>query len=279
MISDFSSSDVDDRASAAASAGSYYDHPDKYVLVPYLVEALLDVEYGGGGTSVRMHAADSIGRLGIYDERAIKILISWLDDESVRGAELLEGIHTLEVFADHASDATPGLIRVMMNPPPSYSPHIQQAAVRALGAIGDPVAVPYLLSVFLSEYEQSWVRKSVAISLAYYGPEARCTVPHLVPLLDAEDPEVRSGAAIVISQATGNPFPDSESRNWDPERLGAWISEKGPDGEQLIVAAAKKWWQEVGRHQEWSTCDPEFEEELEPPMVKPTPTTPCDHEE
>ncbi len=259
MISGFSSPDVDERVHAVNRAGFYGDHLDKALLIPYLVESLLDAEYGGGGTSVRTFAAQSIGMLGIYDERAIKILISWLDDGSVvHGEELIYGIQTLKVFASYASDATPGLIRVMMNPPSSHRPHVQQAAVHTLGAIGDPVAVPYLLSVFLSADEQSWVRKSedVSISLAHYGPEAVCTVPYLVPLLDSLKPDVRAGAALVISRATGNTFPDSEQRNWDPELGGPWNFEQGPDSEYLIVAATKEWWQKVGQYQEWPQCTP-----------------------
>lgn len=259
LVSWFSSPDADERAHAVHWAGSYYNHPDKALLVPYLVEALSDSESGERGYRVRAYAAQSIRSLGIYDKRAIEILISWLDEEGLTGEELIQGITTLEAFACYASDATPGLIRVMMSPP-SHPHHVRQAAARALGAIGDPVAVPYLLLVLLSDDEEVWVRRSAAIALAHYGPEAVCAVPYLVSLLDSPESNVRISAAIVIGQATGNRFPDGERDNWMHEyesggySVGPWQFEESADGEYLIVIAAREWWQEDGQYQEWPQC-------------------------
>lgn len=259
LISDFSSPDVHERAGAANWAGSYSDHPSKALLVPYLVEALSDPD-----NEVRTFAASSIRRLGIYDERAIETLISWLDEEGHSGEELVQAITVLEVFASYASDATPGLIHVMMTPPyrSPYYRQVREAATRALVAIRDPLAVPYLLSILLSTDEQSWVRKSAAIALAEYGPTAVCSVPYLVPLLDSPEPDVRISAAIVISQATGNAFPDSEKDNWAIElveggghSIGPWRFEQDTDGEYLIVTAAKEWWQEIGQYEDWPQCN------------------------
>jgi hypothetical protein len=259
VIAGFSSPDANERVYAADWAGFYHDHPDKMLLIPYLVEALSDPACGERDFSVRGYAAQSLRGLGIYNERAIEILVSWLDEEGLTGDELIQGIYTLEAFAGYASDATPGLIRVMMNPP--SQPHrIRQATARALSAISDPGAVPYLLLVFLSNDEETWVRKSTAIALAYYGPEAVCTVPYLVSLLDSPELDVRVGAAIVISQATGNQFPDSERDNWMYEyqgggySVGSWQFEKNTDGELLIVVAAEEWWHELGQYQEWPQC-------------------------
>lgn len=264
LIAGFSSPEPSERAHAAKWAGFYYDHPDKALLVPYLVEALSDPECGERGFSVRGYAAQSIRMLGIYDERAIKILISWLDEGGYSGEELLQGIGALEAFSGYAADATPGLIRVMMDSSLTMDPfqrHVREAAARTLGAIGDPTAVPYLLSVFLTADEQSWVRKSAAIALADYGPAAVCAVPYLVPLLDASEPDIRISAAIVISQATGNGFPDTERDNWKMEyegggySVGSWRFEQDAGGEYLIVSAAKDWWREVGQYEQWPQCD------------------------
>lgn len=249
LIEGFSSTDAAERAFAAGSGTSYYNHPDKALLIPYLVEALSDPD-----TEVRMFAANSIRVLGIYDEQAVETLISWLDEEGHSRDELGQGIQALEAFAKHASGATPGLVRVMMNPP-SNDPGIRQATVYTLAAIGDPVAVPYIAAIFLSLDEQSWLHRDVATALAKFGPETRCVVPYLVPLLDSSKSDARIGAALVISQATESTFPGSERRNWDPDFLGAWVFEKGTNDEYLIVNAANEWWQKVGQHEDWPQCE------------------------
>lgn len=259
LIEGFSSLDPDERATAAAVAHWYWDHPDKGLLIPHLTKALSD-----SCPDVRMFAASSIGALGVYDQKAIDILISWLDEEERHtNDELIQGIGTLQVFANHASKAIPGLVRIMMNPS-SDDPHLRLAAVHALRAIGDPVAVPYLLSILMSGDVEEWVRKDAAIALASYGLEARCTVPFLVSRLDSEEPDVRIGAALIISQATGNSFPGSERRNWDPDYLGAWHFERGAGGEYLIVVAAKEWWQDTGQHQGWLACERKLDDEIIP---------------
>lgn len=259
LISGFSSIDPDERVAAAADASWYRDHPDKDLLIPHLVEALSD-DY----PDVRMFAAQSIGSLGVYDRKAVDTFVSWLSEEEKHtNDELIEGIGALRVFSDHASDATPGLVRMMMNPP-SYDPHVRLGAVRALRAIQDPAAVPYLLSILVSEDVEDWIRKDAAIALASYGLEARCTVPSLVSQLDSPESDVRIGAALVISQATGNSFPGSERRNWDPDYLGAWQFKRRIDGEYLIVSAAKEWWQDTGQYQDWPKCEKKLDGEITP---------------
>lgn len=259
LIKGFSSTDPDERATAAAIAHWYWDHPDKALLVPHLTKALSD-----SSSDVRMFAASSIASLEVYNQKAVDTLISWLDEEERHtNEELIQGIGALEVFADHASDATPELVHMMMNPP-SHDPHIRLVAVSALRAIRDPAAVPYLLSILVSEDVEDWIRKDAAIALASYGLEARCTVPSLVSQLDSPEPDVRIGAALVISQATGNSFPGSERRNWDPDYLGAWQFKRRIDGEYLIVNAAKEWWQDTGQHQDWPKCEKKLDGEITP---------------
>src|SRR5690606_34747580 len=117
------------------------------------------------------------------------------------------------------------------------------------------IAVPYIASIFLSLDEQSWLHRDAATALAKFGIEAKCAVPYLVPLLDSPAPDARIGAALVISQATDNPFPGSEKRNWDPDYLGAWQFKRRIGGEYLIVSAAREWWQDTGQHQDWPRCE------------------------
>lgn len=257
LIVGFSSTDVNERAQAADQAGYYYDHPDKAKLVPYLVVALQEPDCGWDCSRVRAFAAQSIGQLEIYDEKAVEILISWLTESGHSDDELIQAIHTIEVFVMYAPDSTTDLIYVMTEPrpmSPSYH-HIQAAAANTLSKIGNPAAVPYLLSIILSSNEPDWVRKSTAIALARYGPDAICTLPNLIPILDSTIPDLRISAAIIISQATENKFLDSEPENWDPDLLGPWKFETQADGEYSIVIEAKNWWRNEGSLLEWHECD------------------------
>lgn len=246
----FNSQDFDDRADAACSADLYRDHSqaDKALLAPYLVKSLTEKPDNDSRVSIRACAADAIKDFGIYDEQAIEIFISWLDGSEGRDLEMA-AIHALEVFAKHAQDATPGLIQSLM----AQGTHSRADAAATLAAIGDPVAIPYLLLVVLSSSSETWVRQKVASALAEYGTQAECTVPYLIPLLNNPEDDVRLSAAIIIAQATGNNFPDSERDNWE-NRTGAWQFRKDTSGEYLILTRIQQWWQDSGQNEIWPEC-------------------------
>ena len=223
LISGFNSQDPDQRADAADNVMAYsHSEMEKAQLRPYLVKSLSDPD-----GQVRVFATQSLYQLDIYDEQAVQILISRLNNTHYQYAEfeLRTTIQAIEQFADHAQEATPALIGELRTP----IAHEKIAAANALGAIGDPVAIPYLLLIVLSSNE-SWVRSEVADALAEYGPEARCAVPHLVPLLDDPENEISSSAATAINQAADNGF------------------------EYRIVNATKEWWQETGQYESWPAC-------------------------
>jgi HEAT repeat protein len=256
LIDGFSSTNVDERAQAANQAG-FYNQPDKATLIPYLIIALQEPDCGWDCSRVRAAAAQSVGQLGIYNKEAVNILISWLTEAGHSEDELIQAIQTINVFAKYAPDSTAGLVYIMMNPPkasPQYH-QIQVAAANSLSKIGNPAAVQYLLSIILSPNEPDWVRKSMSIALARYGTSATCAVPYLISMLDSTTPDLRIGSAVVISQATGNKFPNSEPENWDPDLLGPWKFEMQANGEYSIVAVSKNWWQEEGIFKTWSKCD------------------------
>lgn len=257
VINGFSSSDVNERANAAYQAGFYYDHQDKAVLIPYLVTALQEPECGWECSRVRVAAAQSIRYLEIYDAQAIDILISWLTESGHSDDELIQSIQTIEFFSSYASDATPSLVKMMMEIP-SASPQYYQirvAAANSLSKIGNSDAIPYLTSIILSPTEPDWVRKSTAIALARYGPSAACVVPYLIPMLDSNTPDLQISAAIVINQATTNNFPNGKPENWDPDFLGSWKFETQPTGEYSIVTAASNWWLNEGSLKDWPKCN------------------------
>lgn len=231
LISGFNSQDPNERMHAANGTIFYSDHSEaeKAQLIPYLVKTL-----NGPNDDDRKNthavAADFIGALGVYDEQAIEILISWVNEFNHGIEAEVQAIQTLEVFAEHAQDAVPGLIRALTFP----SPHLQIAGTNTLGAIGDPVAIPYMLSVILSPNEP-FLRREVGLSLAEYGPEARCAIPYLAPVLSDPDMEIAFGAAAVINQAAGHNF----VYNGFEDRL---------------VRMIRKWWQETGQYETWPRC-------------------------
>jgi len=257
LFSGFSSPNVNERIYAAHWSGFYYDHPEKTRLIPYLVLALEDSAIGDDGISVRAYAAQSLGNLEIFDEKAIELLMSWLVEEDISGEELIQGIQTLGKFPNQSSDAIPGLIQQLKSPPMAspYYHQIQEASAMTLSIIGNQVAVPYLLETYINSEELSWLQRSIGIALARFGEESKCTVPHLIPYLEYPDSDTKLSAAIVIGQATDNEFPDSLRTNWDPQFLGPWQFEKNSNGEYLIVKAAKEWWKNEGQYELWPKCE------------------------
>jgi HEAT repeat protein len=256
LIPKFSSPDIETRYRAAYDARHYYDDPDKARLIPYLVDALQESDNTWNGHRVREYAAFSLGRLEVYDSRAVEILTSWLTEPRQSGAELIQGIYVLGVFSDHAANATPGLIRLISDVGP-YHPndHTRAAAIGTLSAIGDPVAVPYLLKIFVSADELSWVRKIAGLALAKHGQASVCSVPYLISELDSPEPDITIVAALILSQATDNVFPNSQRENWDPKLGGLWIFDKAENQEYQVVLAAKNWWQNVGQYEKWPQCN------------------------
>lgn len=250
LFEQFSSPDPIERANAANSAGYYSDHSDKALLVPYLVTALSDSD-----ERVRTFAASSIGDIAIYDEQAVRTMIRWLDEKGHSTDELTQAMRAIETFAGYIMDTPPGLIEIMLEEQSSTTLRID--AMCALSALGDPVAIPYLLEVFSHEDEEAWIRARAGFSLTNYETTAACTVPSLVPLLYSSESEISIIAAIVINQATDNNFPDAGEESWSIGPGGELFlsAGKGDDGEYFVVTAAKKWWQEVGQYESWSACN------------------------
>jgi len=225
LIAGLNSKDELIRAKAASRAITYSQHnqTDKAQITPHLTKALSDPN-----PRVRVFAVQSIWRLEVYDEDAVEILILWVNEGGVQDDEdnrtLQQAITALGVFADHAQEATPGLIRLLMNS--DY--HTRVAAADTLSSIGDPIAIPYAVAVVSSSGE-TWVRAEVAMTLTKYGPEARCTIPYLIPLLTEPDDVLRANVASAIR---------------------VHLSE----GEYPTVNRIKDWWQETGQYQSWPAC-------------------------
>jgi hypothetical protein len=118
---------------------------------------------------------------------------------------------------------------------------VRRAAVEALGNIGPAAksSIPVLIVTLLTD---SYVhaRVSAAISLGEIG-ETIC-IPALATSLEDESDSVQVRSAIVIGLLTGQEFPDLNGPGYS-------LNE---DGIPLIVIAARKWWENDGRYQDWT---------------------------
>jgi hypothetical protein len=124
---------------------------------------------------------------------------------------------------------------------------VRQGAATALGQIGDPEAVPHLITA-LSDSDDS-VRQGAATALGRIGdPEA---VPHLITALSDSDDSVRQGAATALGRI-GDPeavphLITALSDSNDSVRQGAatalgQLANMCSDSEKLKKIAGKLWW-------------------------------------
>jgi hypothetical protein len=153
LIPLFTSSDPNARVHAAALAGNYWDDPDKAILLPYLVDALSGPDYSDRGGR-KEFAAQSIRELGLYDENAFVIFISWVNSNSGSSGELLQAIQAMEEFPNQAVDAQPGLIVLLEN----GDAHVIQAAIRLLSLIGKTYSIPAIMKIAISD-NPPWIRR------------------------------------------------------------------------------------------------------------------------
>jgi HEAT repeats len=118
---------------------------------------------------------------------------------------------------------------------------VRRAAVIALGELGPDadVANSDLMHILQTD-DAVRVRISAAEALGQIG--ASTSVPTLASNLDDENTELTIVAAVSISLITGESFPDADSQH------GYRLNEEGIP---LIVIAARRWWEEEGKLQDW----------------------------
>jgi hypothetical protein len=118
---------------------------------------------------------------------------------------------------------------------------VRRAAAIALGELGPDAdaAIPDLMHILQTD-DAVRVRISAAEALGQIG--ASTSVPTLASNLDDENTELTIVAAVSISLITGESFPDADSQH------GYRLNEEGIP---LIVIAARRWWEEEGKLQDW----------------------------
>lgn len=153
---------------------------------PPAVEPLIQA-LGNQDDDARWKAAIALGEIG--DPRAIAPLLALLEDEDrfvqSRAAYALGQFGTLSL---------PALIAAMEN----QSPHVRRGAALALGRIGDPGAIPPLLSAMCDRDES--VRAAALQALPGLGEEVYSRV--IAHLRDSA-PEARACALQAIREVSG----------------------------------------------------------------------------
>lgn len=157
----------------------------------------------------------------------------------------------------------------------SYSAEARITAALALSEYGKEAAVAVPALIQNLHYEaNSDVRRSAAIALGELGPDAHSSGPDLIHVLQTdsvvrvrisaaealgrmgatasipalasslyeEDTELAIVAAVSISLIVGEDFPDAASQH------GYRTNEEGIP---LIVIAARQWWDQNGKDQDW----------------------------
>lgn len=147
----------------------------------------------------RVHAAQTLGRLGPSAAPAVRALVSALSDPSF--AVQAEVLITLAHIGPAARDAIPGLILVLKG----KDSRLYGGVIDTLGAIGHDAAasVPLLLDFLKGDDQQ--LATSACLALLKILPsesgELQQTIPVLVKALKSQAAEVRSQAIMALGQA------------------------------------------------------------------------------
>jgi HEAT repeat protein len=185
--------------------------------VPALVKALANPE-----AEIRWHAARGLGSIGAPAKSAVPALVEKLDDEvpEVRSyaayalGKIGDGSEAIvDRLIPLAFDASPLVRRAAMravhelNPPQEKTmpmvlkileesdPSIVMPALHSLAEQGEE-AVPRLIRALEHDRACYWA----CLVLAEIGPKAKDAVPHLKPVLQHKDPEVRMQALVALGE-------------------------------------------------------------------------------
>lgn len=157
-----------------------------------------------------------------------------IDVLATGGAEARIG--AAQVIAEMGTEAEEAVPVLIDNLSYEGSYGVRLVAANALGAIGPAAkrAIPVLISVMRDDFVHT--RSAAAKALGQIGDKS--AVPALAEALYDEKESVRMSATEAISLLTGEEF----TENITLDENG--ISEK--------VKEARRWWEDVGQHQNWS---------------------------
>lgn len=155
------------RAEAATLIGVNYPTNALSLLSP-LVNLLADPF-----TTVRVSAANAIGRIGVPARPAVPRITVLLHDQS--STVRMAGAMALRRMGEFSAPAVPDLIRLMAD----EDPGVRREAARALAAVG-PAAEPAIEALMVALRDQEiYVQVSAIEALGGIGPAARVAVQAL----------------------------------------------------------------------------------------------------
>jgi len=142
-------------------------------------------------TGVRVKVAQAIWRIDGDAERTVPVLVRALRDRHAASAAKF----VLGEIGIAAKEAVPALVQSLREERVGRALRTPPSSALALGRIGAP-AVPELIPVL--ENDNPEVRTSAVIALGFIGKPAHDAVPHLMPLLHDNNLEVRQAAALAL---------------------------------------------------------------------------------
>lgn len=158
----------------------------------------------------------------------------------LRNQNIEARIQAARALANMGSAAKPAVPALTQN---LYHPYfeVRKTVAEALGKIG-PAARPSVPILIITLLEDPFVhaRRAAAEALGEIGD--KIAVPALAAALADEDHFVQIESAISLALLAGQEFPDFNSKG------GYSLNQ---DGEPVIVEAAKEWWENEGRYQDW----------------------------
>jgi HEAT repeat protein len=183
----------------------------------------------------RRQAVEQLAK--VRNQRAVKPLICTVTDldPEVRASALraLDAVHAGWEASHGARDAVPHLIAALTSPLAD-----REAAIRALGRIGDRRAMPALTAAVLADEKPDSERQEAARALGYIGGSA--VIDSLRRALSDRARDVRRTAALALTEIGWSPI-DNEQRASHDLTVGRWdrLLEYG-DGAAVAVQALLK---------------------------------------
>ncbi len=185
---------------------------------------------------LRRQASLALSKIGSASITAIDELTAALSDEDA--AVRMNAAVTLQRLGPEAKTAIPALLKAIHDPENqhyfgTYVVSVQEAAVLALGRIGDPDVVPDLIAA-LDAPSVDRLPIAIARAIEQIGPEAKQAIPRLREMLSDEDLEVREAATRALVRLGQSVEPPQASP--EPELLEAdrkWLWEVENHGNQL----------------------------------------------
>lgn len=186
------------------------------------IEALARAAKEDPDHEVRMESIRALERISGQANLTVVALVDLLSDPDPDIRWAASG--ALESFGAKASLAVPQLLGLLDDP----EPVVRAAAASTLGKMG-PVAVAALIRTL--EDPAPGRRNAALMALAALGARAGVAVPHVIPLTDGAEREVRRVAVLALRRIAGD-------RSWPGE--SGWLTDPKQDIWPKVMTSAER---------------------------------------